>query len=200
MIPGGRRSLTSARRSVVVAASCRRSRAVTPLGHSRHIYAISFGACLSHIMRRAGETPHDIPAPCLSRFKLARRAVWIDATGRHRMAMTHIFLIRAAFVEAWHVRRGQIRKRVVQKRGARRHGPRKSNLHQARLRQVFARVRLTLNRVGLIWIEVCRCFADARPVRTCWVNVADLVLAHRLAATASSVAVQPPVRRQVGFA
>ena len=93
------------------------------------------------------------------------------------MAMTHIFLIRAAFVEAWHVRRGEIRKLVVQKRGARRRGPRKSNLHLDRLRQVFARVRLPLNRVGLIWIEVRRCFADARPVRTCRVNVAELVLA-----------------------
>ena len=116
------------------------------------------------------------------------------------MAMTHIFLIRAAFVEAWHVRRGEIRKLVVQKRGARRRGPRKSRTHHARLRQVLARVRLPLNRVGLIWIEVRRCFADARPVRTCRVNVAELVLAHRLAATTSSVAVQPPVRRQVVFA
>ena len=105
-------------------------------------------------MRRARETPLDIPAPCLSGFKLARRAVWIDASGRHCVAMTRIFPIRAAFIEAWHERRGEMRKRVVQKRGARRRGPRKSNLHDARLRQVFARVRLPLKRVGLIWIEV----------------------------------------------
>ena len=104
------------------------------------------------------------------------------------MAMTRIFPIRAAHIEAWHVRRGEIRKRVVQKRGARRRGPRKSRTHHARLRQVLARVRVPLNRVELIWIEVRRCFADARPVRTRRVNVADVVLAHRLVTTTSKVA------------